>query len=91
MWFYCALTNAQEDHVVSKERVFTLTVPITDLTETNIDSDSEDSGDSDYVPSNESEKGSDENQDKSAKDNMSIDSQEVNGLQNQAGEIAAFT
>jgi hypothetical protein len=43
------------------------------------------------TPYYESEKGSDENQDKSAKDNMSIDSQEVNGLQNQAGETAAST
>ncbi|KAG0731348.1 hypothetical protein G6F23_015397 [Rhizopus arrhizus] len=48
-----ALTNAQEDHVVSKEGVSTFSLPITDLIETNIESDSEDSGDSDYVPSNE--------------------------------------
>ncbi|KAG1057614.1 hypothetical protein G6F43_000564 [Rhizopus delemar] len=86
-----ALTNAQKDHVVSKEGVSTLAVPITDLAETNIDSDSEDPGDSDYVPSNESEKDSDESQDESATDNMSIDSQEVNDLQNEAGEIAAPT
>ncbi|KAG1626779.1 hypothetical protein G6F44_012348 [Rhizopus delemar] len=84
-----ALTNAQKDHVVCKEGVSTLNGPITDLAETNIDSDSEDSGDSDYVPSNESEKDSDESQDESATDNMSIDSQEINDLQNEAGEIAA--
>ncbi|KAG1048846.1 hypothetical protein G6F43_008792 [Rhizopus delemar] len=62
-----------------------------DLAETNINSDSEDSGDSDYVPSNESEKDSDESQDESATDNMSIDSQEVNDLKNEAGKIAAPT
>ncbi|EIE75894.1 hypothetical protein RO3G_00598 [Rhizopus delemar RA 99-880] len=81
-----ALTNAQKDHVVSKEGVSTLTVPITHPVETNIESDSEDSGDSDYVPLNESEKDSDESQDESATDNMSIDSQEVNDLQNEAGK-----
>ena len=86
-----ALTNAQEDHVVSKEGVSTFSLPITDLIETNIESDSEDSGDSDYVPSNESENDSDESQDGSATDNMSIDNQEVNDLQNEAGEIAAPT
>jgi hypothetical protein len=69
--------------------VSSLIVPITDLPETNINNDSEDAGDSDYVPSNESEKDSDKSQDESATDNMSIDSQEVNDLQNEAGEIAA--
>ncbi|KAG1033807.1 hypothetical protein G6F25_010189 [Rhizopus arrhizus] len=86
-----ALTNAQEDLVVSKEGVSTLSLPVTDLIETNIESDSEDSGDSDYVPSNESENDSDESQDGSATDNMSIDNQEVNDLQNEAREIAAPT
>ncbi|KAG0760751.1 hypothetical protein G6F57_010384 [Rhizopus arrhizus] len=84
-----ALTNAQEDHVVAKEGVSSLIVPIIDLPETNINNDSEDAGDSDYVPSNESEKDSDKSQDESATDNMSIDSQEVNDLQNEAGKIAA--
>ncbi|KAG1168959.1 hypothetical protein G6F36_012158 [Rhizopus arrhizus] len=81
--------SSEKDHVVSKEGVSTLTVPITHPVETNIESDSEDSGDSDYVPLNESEKDSDESQDESATDNMSIDSQEINDLQNEAGEIAA--